>query len=1532
MMRRILCAVLAMVMVICLLPLNVIEAKAASAMKASGKVIQYLKSMEGFTAIPRWDYVQWTVGYGNRCPEEHLERYLKEGIPIEEADALFLEQLTGFEEQVNAFIDRNNLHFTQGQFDAVLSISYNLGPAWLTGNSDFQKAVVNGASGNTFIGLLSQLCTAGGEYLPGLMRRRLTEADMYLNGRYNHQAPENYCYVFFDAGEGKATAVAQGFDCNMYATPMVTATRSGYTFLGWYTAKEGGARITSLDENLHQMTLYAHWAEGDGQYSGDSTEMPNGVTVTVTGDIVNVRSGPGTTYPVINSAKRGDQIVITAVTTVNNRLWGKFEKGWICLDYTTYEAVSGDHGGSDLDWEDDSENYQAPVYATIVGTDVTLYNGPDASYPKVGTIKEGTEVLITETYKMFFTWWGHVEGQGWICLDRYVLLHNDQMLAHSFVATVTNSYLNVRTGPGTDYSWISSLGYQDKVEILAVEVVDHVVWGRFYGGWISLQYTDFDESKLEQYRNHKYGAWYTKENSTCVTHGQERRDCAYCDDYEARELELTDHRYGQWYEILAATCVEPGQERRDCAVCGYYELQDTAFVGHVLGEWYVSLESTCVDAGEERRDCRECDYFETRATEPAGHTMGQWYVTVEPAYGQEGQERRDCDYCDYFETRALEASEHDFGQWYAVTEPTCTEEGLDQRDCALCGYSEIRVVEPLGHDFTQWEDLQAPNCTESGLQTRTCVVCEITETQEVSATGHAFTQWETVQQATCTKTGQQKRSCQVCSLTETQKLDALGHSMGDWYVVTEPGCTTRGRESRDCERCNYSEVKSTSAKGHSMQEWHTVVEPTCTATGKAQRECANCTRVETKTLSKLEHSYCDWYITVEPTYERPGQERRDCENCGAYEVREKKFDGQVITKVYATITVSSLNIRSGPGSSYSLVGYVVYGSVYEVFEQKTVSGKVWGRIDKGWICLTGYTTLKEVVEVIGHTHSFGDWYDLIAATCTESGRQRRDCDCGHYETRTVNAVGHNFGAWYTVREATAEEKGQERRDCAKCGHFETRETEYQVETVTKIYGTLTGNSYLNIRAGAGVGYALVGKLYRGDRVEIFEIVPVGNTEWGRIAQGWIQLTGYMTLEEVQEPVEHAHDMGAWNVLGAATCTTDGQKVRICRICGYSETETIPATGHSFGDWYTVRQATASENGLERRDCANCDHFEERETQYQGSTTKRVYATIICSFLNVRSGPGSNYSWVATVAYGTVHEVYEQVSVGGKVWGRIDLGWICLTGNATLEEVEESTEHTHTMGDWYTVTQATCTSDGQMRRDCSGCDYSETKTAAATGHSFGQWYVAINPTCTDKGEMRRDCATCGYSESRIVAATGHYMGEWYTVREATASENGLERRDCANCDHFEEREVAYEVTTVVKVYATITAYSLSIRSGPGSSNALLGYVKQGEVYEVYEQATASNGKVWGRIDKGWICLTGYTTLEEVVEEVEQNNATANTMKVTAAVLNVRAGAGSNYQVVTSLAYGTEVTVLETKTVNGVTWARIAEGWVSMTYLA
>jgi len=73
-----------------------------------------------------------------------------------------------------------------------------------------------------------------------------------------------------------------------------------------------------------------------------------------------------------------------------------------------------------------------------------------------------------------------------------------------------------------------------------------------------------------------------------------------------------------------------------------------------------------------------------------------------------------------------------------------------------------------------------------------------------------------------------------------------------------------------------------------------------------------------------------------------------------------------------------------------------------------------------------------------HTHTFGEWETVKAATCTADGSKERYCDCGEKQTATIAQIAHNFSEWGVVKEATATEKGSEERSCA-CGKKETRE-------------------------------------------------------------------------------------------------------------------------------------------------------------------------------------------------------------------------------------------------------------------------------------------------------------------------------------------------------------------------------------------------------------------------------------------------------------------------------------------------------------
>ena len=143
------------------------------------------------------------------------------------------------------------------------------------------------------------------------------------------------------------------------------------------------------------------------------------------------------------------------------------------------------------------------------------------------------------------------------------------------------------------------------------------------------------------------------------------------------------------------------------------------------------------------------------------------------------------------------------------------------------------------------------------------------------------------------------------------------------------------------------------------------------------------------------------------------------------------------------------------------------------------------------------------------------------------------------------------------------------------------------------------------------------------------------------------------------------------------------------------------------------------------------------------------------------------------------------------------------------------------------------------------------------------------------------------------------------------------------------------TSQTSYKATVTATSLNVRSGAGTSYSVITKLSKGTVVDVIE--SASNG--WKKIKTsggttGWVSGDYLTTGS--AGNSSTNNSTSQTSykaTVTATSLNVRSGAGTSYSVITKLSKGTVVDVLESasngwkkvKTSNGTT------GWVSGSYL-
>jgi len=142
------------------------------------------------------------------------------------------------------------------------------------------------------------------------------------------------------------------------------------------------------------------WISLDYVYENGKTGK-NPAKGIVTGDGLNIRSGPGTKYDSVGSYNSGTRVNILERLEIGDTWWGCTDKGWISLGYVYIDGTKGEHSGT----------------GTVIGNDVNVRSGPGTKYDAVGAMNYGTDVEIYHQVKVDDTWWGCIGSGKWICMD-----------------------------------------------------------------------------------------------------------------------------------------------------------------------------------------------------------------------------------------------------------------------------------------------------------------------------------------------------------------------------------------------------------------------------------------------------------------------------------------------------------------------------------------------------------------------------------------------------------------------------------------------------------------------------------------------------------------------------------------------------------------------------------------------------------------------------------------------------------------------------------------------------------------------------------------------------------------------------------------------------------------------------------------------------------------------------------------------------------------------------------------------------------
>jgi lysozyme len=143
-------------------------------MKTSQKGIELIKLFEGCKLKSyKCPASVWTIGYGNTFYLDGSKVLMGQKISQVEADMLMLKLLPKYEATV---IKNIKVALNQNQFDALVSF------CWNCGSSQTLFRLVNQKATDEIIydWLINHYIMGGGKVLPGLVRRRRVEADLFI--------------------------------------------------------------------------------------------------------------------------------------------------------------------------------------------------------------------------------------------------------------------------------------------------------------------------------------------------------------------------------------------------------------------------------------------------------------------------------------------------------------------------------------------------------------------------------------------------------------------------------------------------------------------------------------------------------------------------------------------------------------------------------------------------------------------------------------------------------------------------------------------------------------------------------------------------------------------------------------------------------------------------------------------------------------------------------------------------------------------------------------------------------------------------------------------------------------------------------------------------------------------------------------------------------------------------------------------------------------------------------------------------------
>lgn len=532
-----------------------------------------------------------------------------------------------------------------------------------------------------------------------------------------------------------------------------------------------------------------------------------------------------------------------------------------------------------------------------------------------------------------------------------------------------------------------------------------------------------------------------------------------------------------------------------------------------------------------------------------------------------------------------------------------------------------------------------------------------------------------------------------------------------------------------------------------------------------------------------------------------------------------------------TVVSDTLNIRDAAGSQNQFVFKLTKGVEVEVHEISLANEEIWGRIEgytsggvnyDGWINLaSNYVKRSSKITIDGGTKGAIGTGTVVNA---DSVRIRMTGALygqvlGSINRGTKVAVLEEKDGWYKIDYDVDNNKETDswiysqylevKMGVVESGTGSTGGT----GTTQKTDGTGKGiiaNTYagVNVRSGAGIANAIVGKILNGTEVTILEVKLVGAAKWGRVKQGWICMD-YVTMISYDEiPGNNSNNSGGNKGTG---------------VSSFDEAERTTTTAVYTG-------TVANDTKVYKTPDPNLAESENKVRSISAGENITIHELTAVT-LEIYEGDKTDKK----NENNDIETVVKQTSY----WARINDGWIKdPDANITLNALDEKV-HTLTGASELNVRENAGTSYTSLGKLKKGDQVPVTKLEIVKDSGAR--------TLTVWGRVETSDGIVGYCDLSYMSEGALYEKKEEPTTPTTPSAPTIGSTGNTGDGGFVNNKGGYKYTGKV-----INTESLNVRVTASTGAKKATTLKKGANLVIYE-TKISEDMAWGRCDAGWVYL-------------------------------------------------------------------------------